>query len=164
MSLNVTGPIKVFQIEDGSKSSKAKGVWGTPPRRDGDEWENDFINILFVGKSVDKLTQVQEKDVIFLDGCILRNRTYTTRDNQQRTWTELKVFSFLTKEEAEDKGLMGNKHEQNNSNGNTGSDANNGSGGRAARGSRNTRSNNNSGSGSSAARGNGRSRRGSPQR
>jgi single-stranded DNA-binding protein len=116
--MNVTGLIKVFAIEDGDRNTTASGTWGIPPRKEGDEWENDFINLMFVGKAFDKIAQVNDKDKIYITGAILRNRNYTKRDGTKSTWTEIKVFDFISEQEAKDQGLLKQGNGQNNNQGN----------------------------------------------
>lgn len=115
--INCTGMIKVFAIDEKDYYTKSSGVYGIPPRNDGDEWKNDFINLIFVGKAHDKMADVEEKDQIYITKGILRNRDYVNKNREKRRWTEIKVFDFLTREEADEQGLLnrGGKDKDNGS-------------------------------------------------
>jgi single-stranded DNA-binding protein len=114
--INCTGMVKVFNIDMQDHYTKSSGVYGIPPLNDGDEWENDFINLIFVGGACDKMEDIEEKDQIYITSGILRNRDYENRDGEKRRWTEIKVFDFITRDQAEDEGLL--KRGNGNGNGN----------------------------------------------
>ena len=143
--LNITGVVKVFDIEDHDKRTTARGVFGIPPKKDGGEWENDFINLKFVGKAFEAMSQIEEKTNIFIKSGILRNRQYTDKNNNNRTWLEVTVFEFCTKEEAQQQGLIkqngqgssgGSENQSSNRGGSRRGSSNQGNGSKGRRGSK----------------------------
>lgn len=120
--MNCTGAIKVFNIKDFEKYTKSKGVFGIPPQKGKKdaEWENDFINMVFLGKAFDKIADIDEKEVIYITSSQLRNKEYKDRDGEYNTWTELKVFDFVTMDEAKEQGLIHKKDSDDNKGGRRG--------------------------------------------
>lgn len=120
--MKCTGAIKVFNIEDFDRYAKARGVFGIPPQKGKKDavWENNFINLVFFGKAFDKIADIFDKEVIYITSSQLRNSEYTNRDGELKTWTELKVFDFVTMDEAKEQGLINKKDSDDNNGGRRG--------------------------------------------
>lgn len=99
--LNINGLVRITKIEDmqGGKCSKATIYFGTQKGKDSGEWENSFFNAVLVGKAFEKVVTVAEKDPIFITSGLVKNVSYTDKENKNRSYLSLTVFDFVHGEE-----------------------------------------------------------------
>lgn len=92
--LNIQGFAKVTKIEREAKFTKATLYYGRK-RQDG-EYDNTFINAIFVGNAHESLGKVENKQEIYIDNGILENIAYVDKEGKNRQFLKLTVFDAVT--------------------------------------------------------------------
>lgn len=97
--LNVEGLVRITQIEEEDKYTKATVYFGIQTDKTNDDWENSFFNARLVGKANDKIAEVEEKEPIFITSGMVTNKAYQNKEGANRNWLQVTVFDFLYGEE-----------------------------------------------------------------
>ena len=96
--MQLIGKAKLFKIvEDGNVLKGSIYFANNVGTKEEPQIENDFINCRIVGKAKEKLFNYSfdvEKLPIFINSSQLRNRVYTNKNGEKRTWLEVTIFDF----------------------------------------------------------------------
>lgn len=103
--MKLVGICRVFKLEEVSDKCVKGQIYFS--RKNGEEFETDFVNARIVGKAkqqLDELAEVMdvEKLKIEITESVFKNVSYKDKKGQYKNWVEVTIFDFEIPKEVSD--------------------------------------------------------------
>ena len=103
--MKLLGVCRVFKLEELSEKCAKGQIYFS--RKNGEDFETDFVNCRLVGKAkqqLDELANVMncEKLKIDITDSVFKNVSYKDKKGQYKNWVEVTIFDFEIPKEVKD--------------------------------------------------------------
>lgn len=103
--MKLVGICRLFKLEEVSEKCAKGQIYFS--RKNGEEFETDFVNARIVGKAKQQLDELAsamdcEKLKIEITDSVFKNVSYKDKKGQYKNWVEVTIFDFEIPREVKD--------------------------------------------------------------
>ena len=103
--MKLVGICRLFKLEEVSEKCAKGQIYFS--RKNGEEFETDFVNARIVGKAKQQLDELAsamdcEKLKIEITESVFKNVSYKDKKGQYKNWVEVTIFDFEIPKEVKD--------------------------------------------------------------